>query len=37
MSEREWRFYLDDMLSFAENVVTDVSTLFRTQSYTALC
>ncbi|OQK18621.1 nucleotidyltransferase [Methyloprofundus sedimenti] len=21
MSEREWRFYLDDMLSFAENVV----------------
>ena len=22
MSEREWRFYLDDMLSFAENVVT---------------
>ncbi len=22
MSEREWRFYLDDMLGFAENVVT---------------
>lgn len=22
MSEREWRFYLDDMLNFAENVVT---------------
>lgn len=22
MSEREWHFYLDDMLSFAENVVT---------------
>ena len=22
MSEREWRFYLDDMLVFAENVVT---------------
>ena len=21
MSEREWRFYLDDMLTFAENVV----------------
>lgn len=21
MSDREWRFYLDDMLTFAENVV----------------
>jgi uncharacterized protein with HEPN domain len=21
MFEREWRFYLDDMLSFAENVI----------------
>ncbi len=22
MSEREWRFYLDDMVRFAENVLT---------------
>jgi uncharacterized protein with HEPN domain len=22
MSEREWRFYLDDMIGFAENVLT---------------
>lgn len=22
MSEREWRFYLDDMIRFAENVMT---------------
>ena len=22
MSEREWRFYLDDMISFAENVLS---------------
>jgi uncharacterized protein with HEPN domain len=22
MSEREWRFYLDDMIAFAENVLT---------------
>ena len=35
MSEREWRFYLDDMLGFAENIVTyceglDLETFERT-------
>ena len=25
MSEREWRFYLDDMIGFAENVLTFTS------------
>ncbi|MCK4841618.1 MAG: DUF86 domain-containing protein [Methylococcales bacterium] len=35
MSEREWRFYLDDMIGFAENVMTycdglDLETFERT-------
>ncbi len=26
MSEREWHFYLDDMIGFAEKVLTSLST-----------
>lgn len=35
MSEREWRFYLDDMIKFAQNVLSYVSGMDQTRFVTS--